>query len=131
MTDSVKASENHTKGLSRRKFLAIAGTVALSAGIGSCSKDKSKESLVMKKEDLGPDAQPCMGYLLVDTKKCQGCVSCMMACTLAHHGVVNFSLSQACVYLLDSLYQHGVSSNIHEGIDIFDSSPCPLHIMDV
>ena len=29
------------------------------------------------------------GYLLVDTKKCSGCMSCMMACTLAHEGGIN------------------------------------------
>ena len=27
------------------------------------------------------------GYLLVDTKKCQGCVSCMLACSLVHEGI--------------------------------------------
>ncbi|MBR0342803.1 MAG: 4Fe-4S dicluster domain-containing protein [Oscillospiraceae bacterium] len=31
------------------------------------------------------------GYLLVDTKKCSGCMSCMMACTLAHEGGINLS----------------------------------------
>ena len=31
------------------------------------------------------------GYLLVDTKKCSGCMSCMMACSLAHEGGINLS----------------------------------------
>lgn len=31
------------------------------------------------------------GYLLIDTKKCSGCMSCMMACTLAHEGGINLS----------------------------------------
>ena len=34
------------------------------------------------------------GYLLVDSKKCQGCQSCMMACSLAHEGEVNLSLAR-------------------------------------
>ena len=34
------------------------------------------------------------GYLLVDPKKCQGCLSCMMACSLVHHGSVNLSLAR-------------------------------------
>jgi protein NrfC len=34
------------------------------------------------------------GYLLVDTKKCQGCASCMLACSLVHHGVENPSRSR-------------------------------------
>jgi len=31
------------------------------------------------------------GYLLVETKKCQGCTSCMLACSLVHKGVGNLS----------------------------------------
>ncbi|MCX8042949.1 MAG: 4Fe-4S dicluster domain-containing protein [Desulfobacterota bacterium] len=34
------------------------------------------------------------GFLLVDMKKCQGCISCMLACSLVHHGVENPSLSR-------------------------------------
>lgn len=34
------------------------------------------------------------GYVLVDTKKCSGCMSCMMACTLAHEGMVNLALAR-------------------------------------
>jgi len=34
------------------------------------------------------------GYLLVDTKKCSGCTSCMLACSLTHHGESNHSLSR-------------------------------------
>jgi len=34
------------------------------------------------------------GYLLVDTKKCAACTSCMLACSLAHHGQSNYSLSR-------------------------------------
>ena len=30
----------------------------------------------------------------MDMKKCQGCVSCMMACSLVHHGAENLSLSR-------------------------------------
>lgn len=37
---------------------------------------------------------PSKGYLLIDTKKCSGCMSCMMACTLAHHGIINPAYSR-------------------------------------
>jgi protein NrfC len=33
------------------------------------------------------------GYLIVDSKKCQGCQSCMMICSLVHYGEVNLSWS--------------------------------------
>jgi protein NrfC len=34
------------------------------------------------------------GFLVVDRKKCQGCGTCMMACSLAHAGVSSYSLSR-------------------------------------
>lgn len=34
------------------------------------------------------------GYILVDSRKCQGCLSCMMVCSLVHEGVVNLSLAR-------------------------------------
>jgi protein NrfC len=34
------------------------------------------------------------GYLVVDTKKCAGCLSCMLACSLAHEGEENLALSR-------------------------------------
>jgi len=34
------------------------------------------------------------GYLLVDPKKCSGCLTCMMACSVAHEGKENLSLSR-------------------------------------
>jgi protein NrfC len=37
---------------------------------------------------------PADGYLLVDVSKCQGCLSCMLACSLIHEGVESPSLSR-------------------------------------
>lgn len=34
------------------------------------------------------------GYLVVDSKRCQGCLSCMMVCSLVHEGEANLSLSR-------------------------------------
>ena len=34
------------------------------------------------------------GFLLVDMKKCQGCLSCMLACSLVHDGIASLSLSR-------------------------------------
>lgn len=34
------------------------------------------------------------GYLLVDTKKCQGCSTCTLICSLAHHGKINPSIGR-------------------------------------
>ena len=34
------------------------------------------------------------GYLLVDTKKCQGCATCMLACSLVHEGKQSLYLAR-------------------------------------
>lgn len=34
------------------------------------------------------------GYLVVDPRKCAGCIACMLACSLAHEGLTNPSLSR-------------------------------------
>lgn len=34
------------------------------------------------------------GYIIVDSKICQGCQSCMIACSLAHEGEANLSLAR-------------------------------------
>ena len=34
------------------------------------------------------------GYLLVDSKKCQGCQACMMVCSMVHEGEINISFSR-------------------------------------
>ena len=34
------------------------------------------------------------GQLLIDQKKCQGCLTCMLACSLVHEGKENLSLSR-------------------------------------
>ena len=40
------------------------------------------------------DVPSVEGYILVDTKKCQGCLTCMLACSLVHEGEENPSLSR-------------------------------------
>lgn len=42
------------------------------------------------------------GYLLVDTKKCAGCCSCMLACSLVHEGKSALSLSR--IQILDDSF---------------------------
>ncbi|MBC8183329.1 4Fe-4S dicluster domain-containing protein [candidate division KSB1 bacterium] len=67
--------------VTRRHFLKVTGTIVLVAGAGG--------NLSAVDEILPSD-----GYLLVDIKKCQGCVSCMLACSLIHEGVESLSLSR-------------------------------------
>ncbi len=80
-------------GISRRTFLKRAGGVVVLIGVAGCDPGERLESLVMLKD--GKSGIPVSeGYLLVDTKKCQGCMSCMLACSLVHDGEENLSLAR-------------------------------------
>ena len=45
-----------------------------------------------KLEETGPPS--VQGYIVIDPKKCQGCMSCMLACSLVHEGEENLYLSR-------------------------------------
>lgn len=73
--------------LSRRGFLKVVGMFTISAsGAGFISCD----------DGIGTENPPnaSMGYILVDSRKCQGCLSCMVACSLVNEGCVSLSLSR-------------------------------------
>lgn len=74
--------------ISRRGFLKCAGTVAAGAGVGGLF-----QGFIWL--DRAIAAIPVSGgYLLVDTRKCQGCMTCMLACSLVHEGRESLSLSR-------------------------------------
>jgi len=85
------------KKQTRRDFLKYSGTIVLVVGSG-CYVPMNRKPADMKtpaipiKSLLG--IPPSDGYLLVDIKKCQGCASCMLACSLVHEGVQSQSLSR-------------------------------------
>jgi len=89
ITQSPKSSEPDTgKTFSRREFVTSLGGV----GIGAVLGGMFVSSIVLPDKVFAVPASG--GYLLVDTKKCAGCTSCMMACSLTHHGETNLSLSR-------------------------------------
>jgi protein NrfC len=68
-------------GISRRDFLKASGIAVISVRFAGC----------VIPGRLIPAAE---GYLLVDTRKCQGCVTCMLACSLVHEGFESLSLAR-------------------------------------
>lgn len=81
------ASQIEPSGLSRRQFLAGLGGLGLGAILGAGVVSFALPDGVYAIEASG-------GYLLVDSKKCAGCQSCMLACSLVHSGKQNLSLSR-------------------------------------
>ena len=78
----------------RRDFLKYSGAIVLLVGSGCYIpvNRKSDDPKAPVKSRSGIPASD--GYLLVDIKKCQGCASCMLACSLVHEGVESLSLSR-------------------------------------
>jgi protein NrfC len=85
---------NGDEKISRRNFLKYTGTIIFVVGAGCYDPAKKGYSNVIKQNENIGEIPPSQGYLLVDIEKCQGCTSCMLACTLVHEGVENPSLSR-------------------------------------
>ncbi len=84
----MKPKISEKNGLSRRTFLKCTGTIVFAVGssgylLSGCGT----------KED-GSGIAVSDGYLVVDVEKCQGCISCMLACSLVHEGAQSPSLSR-------------------------------------
>ena len=81
-------AEDKAKELSRRDFLKVSRNAAIGASIIGILPN-----WIWVRDGLA--AVPVSGgYLLVDTKKCQGCITCMLSCSLVHEGVANPSLAR-------------------------------------
>jgi protein NrfC len=64
------------------------------------------------------------GYLLIDTKKCQGCMSCMLACSLVHEGEENLSLSRIQVVQNSfEKYPHDIAVEPTQDCDLCNNTP--------
>jgi len=89
VNDKGKSGIARAKGnISRRNFLKLAGSATVGVGIGGVF------SKLIWLDDAMAAIPASGGYLLVDTKKCQGCMTCMLACSLVHEGRENPSLSR-------------------------------------
>lgn len=81
--------ETSEKKMNRRQFL-VGGSAALAAGAIAATTGV-KTAGAEPKEITYPAS---MGYLVYDSKKCMGCTTCMLACSLTHYGAHNLSLSR-------------------------------------
>ena len=64
------------------------------------------------------------GRLLIDTKKCQGCMTCMLACSLVHEGKENLSLSRIQVVQSSfEKYPNDIETRYGESCDLCLDTP--------
>ena len=64
------------------------------------------------------------GQLLIDKKKCQGCMTCMLVCSLVHEGKENLSLSR--IQVIQSSfekYPHDIETRQVESCDLCLDTP--------
>ncbi|NDJ74864.1 MAG: 4Fe-4S dicluster domain-containing protein [Chloroflexi bacterium] len=93
-------NSQHDKNVSltRRDFIKVTGTILLVAGLGDqpARAEGASQGCTLPGQFLlqADGIPPADGYLLVDIAKCQGCMSCMLACSLIHEGVESLSLSR-------------------------------------
>lgn len=91
--DGQNGNEN-PKPIARRYFLRVAGAATLAIGVTGWVNPDNGIPMLIKLANGQTALAVSQGYLLVDIKKCQGCVSCMLACSLVHEGVENLSMSR-------------------------------------
>ncbi len=91
-----------------RRYFVVGGGTALAGGALAAVAPRAAEAA--KKQDQYPLSSH---YLVCDSKNCAGCYSCMTACSLAHEGEINFSLSRVQVHraVLDE-YPFDIQINI-------------------
>jgi protein NrfC len=76
------------KQFSRRDFLITGGAaVAVDALIAATPA----KAVAAAKGETNAESK---GYLVYDSKKCAGCTTCMLSCSLVHYGVQNLSRSR-------------------------------------
>ena len=79
------------KNYSRRDFLVTGGTIvavdALISNAAAIAAPAPSPAAIAK-------VPASKGYLVYDSRKCTGCTTCMLACSLTHYGVQSHSLSR-------------------------------------
>jgi protein NrfC len=82
------------QGISRRNFLKSSGTLVVADALITANPlSASAAPVASPTPDTGKYPEST-GYILYDSRKCAGCTTCMLSCSLVHYGVHNLSLSR-------------------------------------
>ena len=85
MVNAPECDEPKYGGMDRRTFLKTLAAAGVTATAGAAFMLPGTNLMIM------PNSK---GYLVVDMAKCMGCVSCMMTCSMVHHGESSLTLSR-------------------------------------
>ena len=88
-----KRESAEKKKISRRDFLTIGGTAVAAQALVTTTGCATLSTSAAP----SPEAEPypeSKGYLVYDSKKCIGCTTCMLSCSLVHYGEQSLSLSR-------------------------------------
>lgn len=86
-----KKEASEKKKYSRRDFLAISGTIVAADVLMAAAPGVKKASA---QETERPPYPVSQGYLVYDSKKCIGCTTCMLSCSMVHYGMQSLSLAR-------------------------------------
>ncbi|MCL2877634.1 MAG: twin-arginine translocation signal domain-containing protein, partial [Acidobacteria bacterium] len=87
-----KADSNEAaakKKYSRRDFLATGGVAVAAPAIIATATSTADAA-----QNAGTPIPRSQGYIVFDSRKCIGCTTCMLACSLTHYGEQNLSLAR-------------------------------------
>jgi len=77
------------KKFSRRDFVIGSGTVIAGGALAACTPEAVAETKTQNRE-----FPLSTRYLVYDSRHCEGCMSCMFACSMVHDGISSLSLSR-------------------------------------
>jgi protein NrfC len=79
------------KTFSRRDFLVTGGAIVAADALIATTPARVLGAAAAPEVVEHPQSK---GYLVYDSKKCAGCTTCMLSCSLTHYGFQNLSLSR-------------------------------------
>jgi len=86
--------ETVARNYSRRKFLVGGGAVIAADALSACAPAAASVTAGAPAPAASISYPASKGYLVYDSRKCAGCVTCMLACSLVHEGKENLSLAR-------------------------------------
>ena len=87
----IPEDQSKKKRFSRRDFVVGGGTILAGGALTACAPTTALAATAAEKKNPYPLST---GYLVYDSRRCAGCQSCMLACSLVHEGETSTSLAR-------------------------------------